>query len=218
MNKKLTEIVFILDRSGSMGHLTTDTIGGYNAFIDQQKKEAGDALVTTVLFDDAYEVLHNAIEIGNIKYLTDKEYFVRESTALLDAIGKTINSSIKRVKTLKDEYKADKVIFVIITDGYENASREFSYDAIKRMIDHQSEKYKWEFVFLGANIDAAAEGAKMGFRKDRSANFVSDSDSTTHVYSEMSKNISNYRKTGVMEEDWDKEIREKTEAKKKKMS
>ena len=119
---------------------------------------------------------------------------------------------------LKDEYKADKVIFVIITDGYENASKEFSYDAIKKMIDFQTEKYNWEFIFLGANIDAAEEGAKMGFRKERTANFYADPDSTSHVYSEMSKNISNFRKSGAMEEDWDKEIKEKTDAKKKKMS
>ncbi len=211
MNKDLTEIIFILDRSGSMGHLTTDTIGGYNAFIDQQKKEAGAALVTTVLFDDYYEILHNAMEIRHINALTDKDYFVRGSTALLDAIGKSINGTIKRVKTLKEEHKAGKVIFVIITDGYENASTRYSYTDIKKLIDYQSEKYKWEFIFLGANIDAGEEGEKMGIRRDRSANYKADSDGSARVYSNMSENISFYRQTGKIKDDWDQKIKTETE-------
>lgn len=218
MNKDLTEIVFILDRSGSMGHLTTDTIGGYNAFIDKQKKEASAALVTTILFDDYYEILHNAVDIRHINPLTEKDYFVRGSTALLDAIGKTINGTISRVKTLKDDYKASKVIFVIITDGYENASCEYSYLAIKKMIDQQTEKYRWEFLFLGANIDAAAEGEKMGIRRDRSANFMASKEGSAKLYANVCDNVSFYRNEGSIKEGWDESLKEDTkpEAKLKK--
>ena len=212
MNKDLTEIIFILDRSGSMGHLTTDTIGGYNAFIDKQKKEAGAALVTTVLFDDYYEILHNAMDISHINPLTSKDYFVRGSTALLDAIGKTINGTIGRVRTLKEEYKAGKVIFVIITDGYENASCEYSYSTIKKMIDYQSEKYHWEFLFLGANIDAASEGEKMGIRRDRSTNYTASHAGSALMYNNISENVAFFRNEGKIKEDWDKELKEDTKA------
>ena len=212
MNKDLTEIVFILDRSGSMGHLTTDTIGGYNAFIDKQKKEAGAALVTTVLFDDYYEILHNAMDISHINPLTSKDYFVRGSTALLDAIGKTINATIGRVRTLKEEYKAGKVIFVIITDGYENASCEYSYSTIKKMIDYQSEKYHWEFLFLGANIDAASEGEKMGIRRDRSTNYTASHEGSAMMYNNISENVAFFRNEGKIKEDWDKDLKASTKA------
>ncbi len=196
-----------------MGHLTADTIGGYNAFIDKQKKEAGAALVTTVLFDDYFEILHNAIDIRHINPLTSKDYFVRGSTALLDAIGKTINITIGRVRSLKEDYQASKVIFVIITDGYENASCEYSYSTIKKMIDYQSEKYHWEFLFLGANIDAAAEGEKMGIRRDRSTNYTASREGSAMMYQNVAENISFYRQSGTIKEDWDESLKEDAKAK-----
>ena len=169
MNQNLTEIVFILDRSGSMAGLENDTIGGFNGFVKKQS-EAGQTSLTTVLFDDRYEILHNGIDAGDV-VLTDGEYFTRGSTALLDAVGKTINDVGKRLSDTPEASRPGKVIFVITTDGLENASREFSYNEVKKMITHQSEKYGWEFIFMGANIDVAKEGNKLGISADRSLCF-----------------------------------------------
>ena len=149
MKKNLTELVFIIDRSGSMYNLVNDTIGGYNSMIENQKKEQGDAYVTTVLFDDNYELLHDHINLKEIKPITDKEYYTRGSTALLDAVGKTINSIGVRLNNTPEDERPDKVIFVITTDGYENASRKFTKTQIKDMIEHQQNKYSWTFIFLG---------------------------------------------------------------------
>jgi hypothetical protein len=173
MNQNLTEIVFILDRSGSMSGLENDTIGGFNGFVKKQA-EAGQTSLTTVLFDDRYEILHNGVDAGKV-VLSDKEYFTRGCTALLDAVGKTINDVGKRLAETPEASRPGKVIFVITTDGLENASREFGYDAVKGMIAHQTEKYGWEFVFMGANIDAAKEGGKLGIGIDRSVNFTASS-------------------------------------------
>jgi hypothetical protein len=170
MNQNLTEIVFILDRSGSMSGLENDTIGGFNGFVKSQA-EAGQTSLTTVLFDDRYEILHNGIDARNV-VLSSKEYFTRGSTALLDAVGKTINDTGKRLNETPEALRPGKVIVVITTDGLENASREFSYDAIKRMITHQTEKYGWEFIFMGANIDVAKEGDKLGILPGRSIAFA----------------------------------------------
>ncbi len=159
MNQNFTEIVFILDRSGSMGGLENDTIGGFNGFVKKQA-ETGQTSLTTVLFDDKYEILHNGVDAGKA-VLTSDEYFTRGSTALLDAVGKTINDVGKRLGETPEALRPGKVIFVITTDGLENASREFTYDEVQKMITHQSEKYNWEFVFMGANIDVAKEGSKL---------------------------------------------------------
>ena len=173
MNQNLTEIVFILDRSGSMEGLENDTIGGFNGFVKKQA-EMGQTGLTTVLFDDRYEILHNGVDARNVT-LTDRDYFTRGSTALLDAVGKTINDVGKRLNETAEERRPGKVIFVITTDGLENASREFSYDEVKRMITHQTEKYGWEFVFMGANIDVVEEGDKLGIKANQSFSFSSTS-------------------------------------------
>jgi len=180
MNQNLTEIVFILDRSGSMNGLENDTIGGFNGFVKKQAEE-GQTSLTTVLFDDKYEILHNGIDARDIT-LTGREYFTRGSTALLDAIGKTINDVGKRLSETPEDSRPGKVIFVITTDGLENASREFSYDQVKKMITHQTEKYSWEFIFMGANIDVAKEGSKLGIREDRSFGWTANSAGTNLMY------------------------------------
>jgi len=170
MNQNLTEIVFILDRSGSMEGLEKDTIGGFNGFVKKQAK-AGSTNLTTVLFDDRYEIIHNGVDAGKA-ILTDKEYYTRGSTALLDAIGKTITNVGNRLNETPEALRPGKVIFVITTDGLENASQEFSYNEIKKMITHQTEKYNWEFIFMGANIDVAIEGEKLGIAHDRAVSYA----------------------------------------------
>jgi len=181
MNQNLTEIVFILDRSGSMEGLENDTIGGFNGFVKKQA-EMGQTSLTTVLFDDKYEILHNGVDAGNVK-LTNREYFTRGSTALLDAVGKTINDVGNRLSETAEEARPGKVIFVITTDGLENASREFSYNEVKRMITHQTEKYGWEFVFMGANIDVAKEGDRLGIKAKQSFSYASTSIGLSEMYS-----------------------------------
>ncbi len=170
MNQKLTEIIFLLDRSGSMGGLEKDTIGGFNAFIEKQMELAGETIVTAVLFDDQYEILWNGVDAGKAK-LTNKNYYVRGCTALLDAVGKAILDVGYRLSKTKEEQRPGKVIFVITTDGMENASREFTYKKVKELITHQQEKYSWEFIFLGANIDAAEEAKSLGITLDSAYNF-----------------------------------------------
>ena len=173
MKKGLTELVFILDRSGSMRGLEEDTIGGFNGMLDRQRRLEGEANVTTVLFDDNYEIIHDRFPLQAIRPLTRNEYYVRGCTALLDAIGKTI-CKIRTVQDyLPDDMKAEKVIFVITTDGLENASREYGYAQIRKMVEEQKER-GWEFMFLGANFDAVAEAAKFGIAEERSATYVND--------------------------------------------
>ena len=186
MKKNLTEMVFILDRSGSMQHLTDDTIGGFNSMIENQKKEEGEAFVTTVLFDDQYELLHDHINIKDIQPITDKEYSARGMTALLDAVGKTINSIGNRLSATPEDERPDKVIFVITTDGMENASREFVKSTVKEMIEHQQSKYSWTFMFLGANMDAVGEAASLGINTDFARTYTADTWGTQSVYTAMS--------------------------------
>ena len=168
-----TELVFILDRSGSMGGLESDTIGGFNSTLEKQKQLEGEARVTTVLFDGEYEVLHDRIPVNEVRPLTDEDYYVRGCTALLDAVGRTIDRVVHAQKASKEEYRADKVMFVIITDGLENASREYSYNKVKTMIEARRE-LGWEFMFLGANIDAAAEAERLGIARERAARYCAD--------------------------------------------
>jgi uncharacterized protein YegL len=174
MNNNLTEIVFILDRSGSMEGLENDTIGGFNGFVKKQS-EIGQTNLTTVLFDDKYEILHNGIDAKDVR-LTNEEYFTRGCTALLDAVGKSINDVGRRLDDTQEEKRPGKVIFVITTDGLENASREYSYDDVNRMITHQREKYNWEFIFMGANIDVAKEGEKLGIMQENTFAFEASSE------------------------------------------
>lgn len=209
MKKNLTELVFILDRSGSMGGLESDTIGGFNGMITKQKKQEGEANVTTVLFDDQFEVIHDRFPIDVIKPLTAQEYYVRGCTALLDAIGKTVDKIKYIQKYLPEEMKAEKVIFVIITDGLENASKEYSYDKIRRVIERQKEKYGWEFLFLGANMDAVSEASKLGIAANRSVTFQNDSEGIAMNYRVVEETLHNMRSSSRMSEidgSWKEEI------------
>lgn len=162
MRDNLTEIVFILDQSGSMGRLRDDTIGGYNTYIEDQKKEPGEAYLTTVLFDDKNVLLHDHVNLKDVHPLTEQDYRPGGCTALMDAIGKTINSVGQRLASTSEDERPAHVIFVITTDGYENASKEFTREKIKQMIEHQQSKYSWTFLFLGAGIDAYSEAESIG--------------------------------------------------------
>lgn len=206
MKKDLTELVFILDRSGSMSGLESDTIGGYNALLEKQKKEPGEAVITTVLFDDRYELLHDRINLRGISPITEKEYFVRGSTALLDAVGRTINKIGNAQKHTADDERAEHVMFVITTDGLENASREFSCEKVRRMIEHQKNKYGWEFIFLGANIDAIGTAEGFGIGRDRATNYNADSEGTLLNYEVISETVSCFRASRPIEENWKERI------------
>jgi uncharacterized protein YegL len=208
MKKDLTELVFILDRSGSMSGLESDTIGGYNSMLEKQKKEPGEAVVTTVLFDDRYELLHDRINLKGIAPITDKEYFVRGSTALLDAVGKTINKIGNVQKHTAEDERAENIMFIITTDGMENASREFSYEKVRGMIEHQKNKYGWEFIFLGANIDAVATAERFGIRKDRAVNYNADSEGTLLNFEVISETVSCVRENCSISENWKERIDE----------
>ncbi len=208
MKTDLTELVFILDRSGSMSGLESDTIGGYNAMLKKQQQEPGEATVTTVLFDDEYQLLHDRINIKGISPITEKEYFVRGTTALLDAIGKTIHKIHNAQQHTSPEHRADKVLFVIITDGMENASREYSYAQVKQLVERQKETYGWEFIFLGANIDAIATAATFGISADRAANYHADSQGTQLNYEAISCAVSELRTSRQISDRWKARIDE----------
>lgn len=205
MKDNLTEIVFILDRSGSMSNLTNDTIGGYNSFIEKQKNQEGEAKLTTILFDDKYEILHDGINIQDVQPITNKEYCPRGMTALLDAIGKTINTVGERLNNTDENNKPSKVIFVITTDGHENVSKEFSQSKIREMIEHQKEKYNWEFLFLGANIDSVAVGNSYGILNV--SNYSANSRGLESVYCSVTDEITNYRGSGKIRKNWNKDIK-----------
>jgi len=207
MRKDLAEIIFILDRSGSMSGLEDDTIGGYNSFLKKQQKVEGEANVTTVLFDTEYEVLHDCVDLKKIKPITDKEYFVRGGTALLDAVGKSITSVGQRINKTSEDKKPAKVIFVITTDGMENSSREYDYKKIKEMITHQQKKYSWEFLFLGANMDAVKEGANFGISEDRAFNYKASPEGVNAMYRISNDAVLNCRRR--VGEDVEEEIEEK---------
>lgn len=210
MNKNLTEMVFILDRSGSMSHLEADTIGGYNSLIEKQREEQGEAAVTTVLFDDKYEMLHDHADIKKVDLITGREYYARGMTALLDAIGKTINHVGNRHKFAPDSEIPTKTMVIIITDGFENASREFSRQDIKSMIERQKEEYGWEFLFLGANIDAVTTARSYGISEDRAATYRADSVGTKTNFSAVCKTVSCVRETGEIFDDWKTDIEKYT--------
>ena len=206
MKQGLTEMVFILDRSGSMSGLESDTIGGYNAMLAKQQKEPGEAVITTVLFDDQYELLHDRINLRGVAPITDKEYYVRGNTALLDAVGKTINKIGNAQKHTAEDERAEHVVVVIATDGMENASREFNEEKVRRMIEHQKSKYGWEFIFLGANIDAIATAERYGIGKDRAANYHADAEGTALNYSVVSETLSRVRTRQTIAENWKERI------------
>lgn len=208
MKKGLTELVFILDRSGSMSGLEKDTIGGFNSLLEKQKKEAGACIVTTVLFDDRYELLHDRIQIHGITSMTEREYFVRGSTALLDAMGVTINKIGNAQKHTAEAERAEKVLFVITTDGMENASREFTAEKIRTMVEHQKAIYGWEFLFLGANIDAVATAAQYGIAEDRAASYHADADGTQLNFIAVNEAVVKFRTNQKMDAHWKAPIEE----------
>ena len=207
MKKSLTEVVFILDRSGSMSGLESDTIGGFNSMISKQKKEEGEALITTVLFDDKIETLHDRIEIGKVEPMNESQYFTRGCTALLDAIGTTVNHISDIHRYARKEDIPEKTLFIITTDGLENSSREFSYDKIKKLLSKKQEKDGWEFLFLGANIDAIEVAGRMGISRDDACDYVCDEAGTALNFDVMSNIIGSVRRS-----------KSRSEAKKAKMA
>ena len=207
MKKNLTELVFILDRSGSMAGLEQDTIGGFNAMMEKQKREPGDTLVSTVLFDQDTQVIHDRVPLEKLGPLTEEEYYVRGSTALLDAVGGAIRHIGNVHKYAREEDVPEKTLFVITTDGMENASRRYDYDRVKDMIRRQQERYGWEFLFLGANIDAAREAGRFGIRPECAADYHADSRGTRVIYESLAQAVCQVRTCAApLQADWKKEI------------
>lgn len=194
MRKGLTEVVFILDRSGSMSGLEADTIGGFNSMISKQKKEDGEAVISTVLFDDQQEVVYDRQPVKMVEPMTDRQYYVRGCTALLDAIGGAIHHIGNVHKYAREEDRPEKTMFIITTDGMENASQFYTYDRVKYMVERQKEKYGWEFLFLGANIDAISVAARFGINADRAINYECDQVGTSLNYQVMSETITAVRR------------------------
>lgn len=208
MKKNLTELVFILDKSGSMSGMEGDTIGGYNSMLEKQKAVDGECVLTTVLFDHNYELLHDRINIRAVEPITEKEYSVGGCTALLDAVGMTIHRIAATQKNTKEEFRVEKVMFVIITDGAENSSREYSTQEVRNQIELQKEKYGWEFIFLGANIDAVQTAGQMGIRPDRTADYLRDSKGTRLNFQMMGEAVAEFRVVGSVPEECLDAIRE----------
>ena len=207
MKKNLTEIVFILDRSGSMAGLEQDTIGGFNGMIQKQKAEPGEAYVSTVLFDHEATVIHDRVNIQAIQPMTNKDYYVRGSTALLDAVGSAIHHIGNVHKYAREEDRPEKTLFVITTDGMENASHRYDYAKVKSMIQRQKEKYGWDFLFLGANIDAAREAARFGISEDRAANYHADTQGTDVIYRSVNEAICQVRQSAKpLSSNWKKNV------------
>ena len=199
-NNGLVEVVFILDRSGSMGGLEADTIGGFNSTLEKQKKEEGEVIWSTVLFDNDHEVIHDRVPINRVDKLTEKEYFVRGCTALLDAIGRAVHHIGNVHKYAREEDVPTKTLFVITTDGMENASREYTYRRVKEMIERQQEKYGWEFIFLGANMDAVSEAGRLGIRASRAASFHNDDVGISTNYMAVTEAMTELRACGSIRE------------------
>ncbi len=221
MRKNLTEVVFILDRSGSMSGLEADTIGGFNSMIEKQKQAEGEALVSTVLFDSSSEVLHDRVNVKDIAPLTEKDYYVRGCTALLDAVGGAVRHIGNIHKYARSEDVPEHTLFVITTDGMENASRRYSADMVKQMIERQKTRYGWEFLFLGANIDAVETAKGFGISEDRAVNYHSDREGTRLNYEVLNEAICGIRMEGFIDSSWKEKIdadfleRKDAEAKKK---
>ncbi len=206
MNEEMTELVFVLDKSGSMAGLESDTVGGFNALIAKQKKEPGDARVTTVLFNHGYELLHDRIPLKGVAPITEKEYEVGGTTALLDAVGATIQKIRNVQQRTSEQERSKKVIFVITTDGMENASCEYTHEKIKALIARQKEEFMWEFIFLGANIDAVAAAEKFGIHKDFAADYHADAEGTELNFNVLSEAVTSLRHNDKLSSAWKKEI------------
>lgn len=207
MKENCSELAFILDRSGSMAGLESDTIGGFNAFLEKQKALPGEARLTTVLFSHRDHLLHDRLDIQAVALLTPKEYSVGGSTALLDAVGRTIDKIDSALRHTAEEYRAGKVLIVITTDGLENASREYSADRVRHMIERQKREQGWEFLFLGANIDAVETAGNLGIAPDRAQNYCSDHAGTELNFRAVSAAAASFRANGALDGDWGEEIR-----------
>ena len=208
MKKGLTELVFILDRSGSMAGLEKDTIGGFNSMIEKQRREEGEAYVSTVLFDNYSEVIHDRVDLKQIQPMTEKEYFVRGCTALLDAIGGAIHHIGNVHKYARPEDVPEHTLFVITTDGMENASRHYSAEKVKAMVERQKQKYGWEFLFLGANIDAVETASHFGITADRAVRYRSDQMGTRLNFKVVERAVSAVRRSAPLSPDWCADIAE----------
>ena len=206
MKNNVTELVFILDRSGSMAGLESDTVGGFNSMIEKQKKEVGDCYVSTVLFDDESEVLHDRVKLGDIPKMTVRDYTVRGCTALIDAIGGAIHHIGNIHKYARPEDVPGHTVFVITTDGQENASHRYTSEHVKKMIERQKEKYGWEFLFIGANIDAVETAARYGISRDRAVNYNADAEGTRILYESVGKAVRNVRASAPLGKDWCEKI------------
>ena len=200
MRKGLTEVVFILDRSGSMSGLEADTIGGFNSLIEKQRKEEGEALISVVLFDDVTEVLYDRVPVDKVEPMNDRQYYVRGCTALLDAIGGAIHHIANVHKYAREEDRPEKTLFIITTDGMENASHKYDYSAVKKMVEKEEQKYGWEFLFLGATMDAIAVAGRFGIRSNRAINYESDRTGTALNYKVLSNTVSAVRRSRSREE------------------
>lgn len=205
MTNGITELVFILDRSGSMSGLEADTIGGFNAMIEKQKKEPGEAYVSTVLFDNVSEVLHDRVKLVDVPKMTDRDYTVRGCTALIDAIGGAIRHIANIHKYAREDDVPEKTMFIITTDGMENASHYYSSDEVKKMIERQKE-VGWEFLFIGANIDAVETAKRYGIGSDRVANYKADSQGTEILYESVAAAVSQVRSHAPLSAKWNKKM------------
>ncbi|MDD3377703.1 MAG: VWA domain-containing protein [Candidatus Riflebacteria bacterium] len=207
MGRKTTELVFILDKSGSMAGQETDTIGGYNSMLTKQREEDGECLVTTVLFDTYYKLIQDRTDIQGVKNMTRRDYSAGGSTALIDAIGITIAKIENAHQNTVEECRPKKVLFVIITDGEENSSREYSANQVRAKIEKKQEEDNWEFIFLGANIDAVKSAERIGIKYDRAINYLQDTEGTMINYSALSDTVSDFRKSGIIDETHFEKIR-----------
>ena len=198
MREDLTEVVFILDRSGSMSGLESDTIGGFNSMIEKQRKAEGEAFISTILFDDRTEVIYDRVPVSKVEPMNDRQYYVRGCTALLDALGGAIHHIANVHKYAREEDRPAKTVFVITTDGYENASRTYDYRKVKSMVEKEQEKHGWEFIFLGANIDAIQEAGKFGISAKRAFNFENDGAGTALNYEAVSRTLCKVRSCSAL--------------------
>ena len=215
MKNNITEVVMIVDKSGSMHGLESDTIGGFNSMIDEQRKKDGQVYVTTVFFNDRYDVIHDRVPLDKVTPITEKDYVTAGCTALIDAIGRSVDHISEVHKYIREEDVPENTIFVIITDGMENASRQYSSDQVKKMISRKKEEKNWEFIFLGANIDACETAASFGIDRDRSVDYLADSAGTRKNFSVLGKAIAEMRMSGSFDAMELEEIREDYKKRKK---
>ncbi len=208
MKNNITELVFILDRSGSMAGLEADTIGGFNSMIEKQRRQDGECYVSTVLFDNDSEVVHDRVKLSEIKNMTEDDYFVRGCTALIDAIGGAIHHIGSIHKYARPEDVPERTMFVIMTDGMENASCEYSGEKVKKMIEKKKEKYGWEFLFIGANIDSVETASHYGIGADRSVNYHADHKGTAVVFEAVGETVCGFRKSKPLAPSWSESISE----------